>query len=80
MLIYNSLKNFERIIKCTVSIFRDQTRLRILRNSNPGIIDLDYRERRVIFGDLHIDYNCFMKTKAEKLRLKVAKAQAKLDE
>jgi len=57
-----------------------QTKLRILRNSKCEIIDQDFRERRIIMGDLNIDWKVFKKSKAEKLQLKVAKAQAKLDE
>jgi len=57
-----------------------QTRLRILRNFGPEIVDQDFRERRIIMGDLNIDWKVFKKSKAEKLQLKVAKAQAKLDE
>ena len=54
-----------------------QTKLKILRNSKYEAVDLDYRQRKIIRGDLHIDYDCFKKTKHEKLMLKCAKAQAK---
>lgn len=58
-----------------------KTKLRILRNRNPEIIDRDFRERKIIIGGLDVQYwKTYKKSSAEKLQLKVAKAQAKLDE
>ena len=58
-----------------------QSKLRIFRNFNPEIVDLDFRERKIIKGDLDVQFwKTFKKSKTEKLQLRIAKAQAKLDE
>jgi len=53
-----------------------QTRLRTLRHRNYEV-DLDYKGRVIIRGDLFIDYNCFRKSLAEKRALKLAKWNCK---
>ena len=57
-----------------------QSRLKILRDFNPEAINEDYRERRIIIGGLNVQYwRTFKKSKLERLQLKCAKAQAKLE-
>jgi hypothetical protein len=52
-----------------------------LRNSRLEVIEFqESDERRIIRGNLDIDYRCFRKNSREKDALKLAKLQSKIDD
>ena len=50
-----------------------QSRLKTLRNNKSEVIEIRENEKRVIIGNLEIDYACFRKSLAEKRALRIAK-------
>ena len=54
-----------------------QSKLKILRGRNPETTEQDFRQRKIIWGDLEIDRSSWKKTKLERQILKLAKLNDK---